>query len=357
MEDKEWEEQLPLAKDEIIPFIFEGSCFNQIPLGFNAITIYLDGQIQSDLDWREAKKQAKESIDQGYKILWDLHLGLFDGLKQSIGNQTQFLSLILSLEHFRDFLWEELQEHTIGISLFRGNIEWHRNFPWDDEQQIQYKEWLKKIGKESFMELTFRELNAQKEGKRLLHLFCRETLIEYIELLAARLPETLTPYIFLNATPLATMPVPQLEALHPELFKRIQIVVKGHTLPLSVVGWQSKATIKGYSGCISVQPLLTQDIKVGVSLPSLLIYESLPYEEIIGAISLLQEKKIPLVLIPESQLTSNWDGLDYVIYSPSGLSAQGKRALRGFCAAGGAIIPTDSKLDTIFTSQIISSKI
>ncbi len=43
-------------------------------------------------------------------------------------------------------------------------------------------------------------------------------------------------------------------------------------------------------------------------------------------------------IIPETYLTTEWHGLDYLIVDPDSLSSQGFRKLQGFCAAGGTIV-------------------
>jgi hypothetical protein len=45
----------------------------------------------------------------------------------------------------------------------------------------------------------------------------------------------------------------------------------------------------------------------------------------------------PLRIIPEEKLTEQWDGLDRLLVPGKAVSAQGKRKLLGFIAAGGSV--------------------
>jgi hypothetical protein len=73
-------------------------------------------------------------------------------------------------------------------------------------------------------------------------------------------------------------------------------------------------------------------------------YHRQHYEGIVEGLDALKKRSISFKLIAESQLTSQWDGLDYLLYSPTGLSTQGKRKLQGFCAAGGTVVSTGALL-------------
>lgn len=56
----------------------------------------------------------------GKKILWHLDLGLFDRLKMPLSNSSQFLTLGLAVDHFRDTIWKEFRSFSEGVCLYKG---------------------------------------------------------------------------------------------------------------------------------------------------------------------------------------------------------------------------------------------
>lgn len=83
---------------------------------------------------------------------------------------------------------------------------------------------------------------------------------------------------------------------------------------------------------------------VAVLLPSSEIYRFAPFEKTANIISQLHDRGISFRLIPEAFLTVQWDGLDFLIVEPSGITSAGKRMLQGFCAAGGTVVALGTRL-------------
>ncbi len=333
-----------LTERHLKPRLFEGEWQNGVPEGFDAVTLYLDGRTQVELDWKKAREQALQAVEKGYLLLWDMDLGLFDRLAHPLSNQTQFLSLTLSLEHFRDSLWKEFKQQTIGLSLYRGQADFSRRFPWDHGQEQNLKEWLLDCGKEDLAALSLYVLEQQAESQQLVRLFCRDVAIEYLSLLASRLPDDLLAYLYLDASSLAHAPLHQLQLLNPERFNRLHLALKGQTLPFQAWGWH-QPTMHGYSGALPFVLPHVPEITIGICVPSMSCYHSQHYQGLDQAIRHLQERQLPFKLIAETHLTAQWDGLDYILYAPAGLSVQGKRKLQGFCAAGGTVVSTQHLLE------------
>src|SRR5436853_6416534 len=110
MSREEIEEEFVLeTSPERQPRIFEGNWYESIPSGFDAVMIDLDGRLQSDLDWKKARSQAHQAVERGYSVLWNMNMGLFGELLHLLTSQSQFLSLTIALEHFRDSLWKEFK--------------------------------------------------------------------------------------------------------------------------------------------------------------------------------------------------------------------------------------------------------
>lgn len=309
--------------DEILP-----------PQGFQAVTIRLDGRLRSDLDWKIPKEQAQNSIEKGYSIFWDINLGLFRELVHPLAHQSQFLSLVISLEHFRDTLWKEFQSHTVGLSLLRGSADFSKSFLWDDEQEKNWKNWLQEYGKRDALPIEIEEY---------MRLFCQDVAIEYIALLAARLPDALVPYVFLDAS-FSHSILHQLQLLHPERFDRLHLAVKGNRVPMKAMGWELPGMC-GYSGKEKQKAECSSLAKVAICLPPLLLIQSKYYEGVEEAIRVLQANDILFRLIAESHLTQEWNGLDFLLYHPLALSKEGKRKVQGFCAAGGTVVSLGNRLE------------
>lgn len=322
-----------------VPRIFEGEWQREGSHleGFDTIMISLDGKINGDLDWRHAQEQARKALDLGYNLMWDLQLGLFNELKQPLTSQVQFLSLTLALEHFRDTLWKEFKSRTVGLILYQGSADFSHKFSWDDHQKSNLSQWFQELQMSHFVDKDVSELLSDHEGSQLTRLFCRDVIIEFLGLLATRLPDSLSPYLFLDARSLPRDPYIELQIINPERFDRFHLALKGVQLPHHAIGWEIP-TPYGYYGRDSRQlpPLLSPTI--GLCVPPMDDYQLMHYFELGQGISTLQRHSLSYKMIPESHLTSQWDGLDYLIYNPSSLTPQGKRKLQGFCAAGGTLV-------------------
>lgn len=328
---------------EILPLsqlrIFEGDEQSSDPTGFDAVTIHIDGRTKSDLDWKNAHVQARSAIEKGFSIMWNIEMGLFQELTQPLTRQSQFLSLTLALEHFRDTLWKEFKEHTAGLTLYRGSADFQAKFFWDDHQYQNLSNWLREIDYPELASLEMQELLKLEDGERLFGLFCRNVAMEYLSLLASRVPDSLPAYLFLDVSSISHSYALTMQMLNPERFDRFHLALKGCCLPFPCMGWGAPSFM-GYSGRdIASIPSIPQP-KMGICIPSLDCYRSEPYCELEQGILFLKEKSIDFKLIGESSLTSSWDELDYLLCSPSGLTPQGKRKLQGFCAAGGTVIST-----------------
>lgn len=331
LEENPEEDYPPPVVEMARPAIFEGSFHEGVPAGFDTVTLYLDGRVQADLNWKNVREEARAAIDQGFSLMWDIELALFNQLKQPLTNQGQFLSLALSLEHFRDSLWKEFKDRTVGISFYRGTADFSLGFPWDMHQEQNFKSWLK--------ESCALEEREPEEEEQLIRLFCRDVAVEYLLLLASRLPDTLSAYLFLDAAHLNGTMAQEMQLLNPERYDRFHLALKEARLPFDALGWGSPTSL-GYSGENFSQVLDSVDVKVGVCVPSMSFNRAFHYQGFEEALSALQGRSVPYKLIGENVLTSQWDGLDYLLYSPTGLSNEGKRKLQGFCAAGGTAVST-----------------
>ena len=344
MEDsnEEMQDNLLLASQFLKPRIFSGAWNGESLSRFDAITICLDGRLESDLNWKSIRELAQKAVNAGYMIFWKLELGLFNQLLHPLSNQTQFLSLTLSLEHFRDSLWSEFKYKSIGICFYTSNADFSENFTWSKEHQENLKNWLVQINQSTLSKLEVDELNQNTDGRIYLSLFCRNVVLEYLTLLGTRVPDSLPLYLCLEIHP-STSLFEQLVLLNPDAFSRFHLALRNSSLTFPVCGWQTSLP-HGYIGENSQDLPHPAAVSVGVCVCPANCYQLKIYQELAEAIGMLNEKKIPYRLISESELTAQWDGLDHLIYSPTNLTTTAKRKLQGFCAAGGEVISTGNLL-------------
>jgi hypothetical protein len=341
--------------DRFIPRILDNP-HSQLYAPFNSQLVSLDGRLKSDLNWRESQEQAQHYMEQGSAILWEIDLGLFSQLTLPLANQTQYLSLGLSLEHFRDTIWKDFKHQSLGLVLYRGTLNFSDSFHWNDEQESNLKGWIQdhfttlqiveegtRLSFSSFNQIDHYSLSKSEYGRQLIHLFCRDVMIEYINLLASRLPDTLPRYLLLDAHSVEN-PLYQVQLLHPERFDQLNLAVKGAKIPLKCLGWEHASPYGVISQFDSPPIFPLPEEKIGICLPAMDKYQALHDQGIANILHHLLNQQIPFRLIPERDLITDWDGLDYLFYLPTGLSSQGKRKLQGFCAAGGTTVSLGEKL-------------
>lgn len=297
-------------------FYFEGHPFTpvihaiqaskeEIPADVNTISLSLDGTLSSNLEWKNQEILAQEYIDRGYVILWNLELGLFNRLKHSLANQTQFLSLILSLEHFRDTLWKKFQPKTLGLCIYKGSVDFSSQIHWDEALQNNFSQWKKEKSEEGF---AFADALLNK-------IFARDAVAEYLNLLANRMPDELQLFIQLEIEASDDLAL-EAQLTHRERFDRCHLLISNSRLPTLFINHEAK---------------------VGVCLPSYNKISLKIHAELNSILDELLRSKKPFRIIPDVFLMSEWDGLDELVVFSESMSSQNKRVLQGFCAAGGTV--------------------
>lgn len=320
-----------LGSERFIPKIFESHHSEEpVPVEFNAVCMTLDGRMVSEMDWKEQRKAALRAVEQNLKLFWILDLGIFSDLGWPIADETQFQALALALKHFRDTLWEEFKADTIGLCLYRGEGDFSKGYPWDPQQEENYHKWLQK-----------HQVPEQAYFKRL---FCYDVAGEYLELLARGMPDTMQIFAMLDIGSIEN-PMEIAQLISKERFEKIHLAIKGiESYPLPGFAWQNGRATAGFIGR-RVLHVVEEKVNLAVCLPETEIALVAYQVEMEAAFARLHENGIPYKIIPEANLITEWDGLDYLIFSPSGLSAQGKRKLQGFCAAGGIAVSTGQMLE------------
>lgn len=302
---------------------------DEMPDPEHTITIVLDGRTDSALDWNLPKQTAQRAIATGKKIIWEINLGLFSRLHAPFLDQTQFLSLCLSLQHFRDTLWNNFAENTVGTLLYRGPLAYKNAWKWSDGEIAALRGWLQDQfhDVQSFAEETTikvshwdaihpHHLETHAEGHRLLHLHCRDAAAEYLELLSRHLPAELPVALFLDTHSISD-PLLLVQLLAKDRYERFVRAVSHYD-------W-----------------LHPKDATIGLCMPLMTHIKPSQNKGLAQAMDSLLNQKIPFRIISEAYLTSEWHGLDHVWYCAAGLTPTGERKLRGFEAAGGTTQAVD----------------
>jgi|688.fasta_scaffold34247_7 hypothetical protein len=296
-----------------------------IPVDFNGVLLTIDGRMKSSLDWKKEKALAANYIDKGLKIFWEINLGLLSSLEYALDNEMQFQALVLALQHFKDTLWSPFEDHTLGLCLYRGSADFSLHYPWDSKQHLRYREWLE-------------QANDTSCARRF---YCGQSAASYLRILSDHLTDDLPLFVLVDVKDLEN-PFEIAHLISANLWGRIQPMIKGMEHPTPYFAWSEGSASSGFIGR-SVPVIVENHAKVALCLPpSERIFRQ---GEIISGLDLLHQKKISYKVIPESMLTVEWDGLDYLLFSPEHLSKEGKRKLLGFCAAGGQVVSLGKSAD------------
>ncbi len=326
------------------PYIFDAQFpLEPIPPGFNAVKLSLECRMRSAMDWKMAKEAAHKWRKDGYNILWELRMGLFGDLDFPLDHEMQFKSLCLALEHFVTDLWKEYEDCTLGVFFYRGPLNFSRKFPWDQVQRNHWQEWLREGFKEveEFNQETGLQLTSFAECSpdlvpTLAALFCQDVGANYLSMLSQKLPDKLKAYLCLDASQDQDLLL-QAQLLNRERFEHFHLIVKGSMHPIEFA-WESKVFAEGQLARYPYPIPASHQSSWGVCLPSLSMKNPYIYASLQQSFEHLRKKQIPYRIIPESHLTSEWEGLDYLIIVPEAVTPQGQRKLQGFAAAGGTIV-------------------
>lgn len=263
------------------------------------VIIRLDATQKSTLNWEASTLKAKQAVEQNSKILWELDFGLFDRLLHPLSQLQQFQSFCLAIDHFRETVWSQFAESSVGVCLYRGPLDEIESII--ATHQDKFSDWLS----------AFEECPQSIEYNRdsfLARLFCRDIALDYIKQLTGQLPYGATPMI----QPTLIKPLSPIEDaifFNEEFYRPLEI---------------GKREEEGGS--------------LAVCLPATSHYcrESLDLLHV--ACQKLTDRGQKFRFIAEEALIMNLGGLDELIVAPRTLSLQGKRKLQGFCAAGGTVI-------------------
>lgn len=344
----------PETLNRPFPYIYSGPLDQANLNGFNAITISLDARLDSNLKWEKALKLAQAYVNKGYKILWELRFGLFQELHLPLSDTSQYRSLDLALDYFFDSVLKIFKEHTIGVSIYKGTLDFSHNWPWEIDQVLNFRGWISEYFEDhhaftnliglpcqNLLTIDPKDLYALENGRNLLRFYCMRAALDYFAMLSSRFETNILPYLLLDSSTLYS-PTHVFQMIDHEELEFIQLVIKN--LPFEsahALGWENKAFVNGYIGKEFKEYHPPQlEARVGIVIPSRLLMnhkDILKYDDVICEVEEFQAIK----LISERNITLDWQGLDELIVFD--IEPDSKRKLEGFIAAGGKVI-TDKKL-------------
>lgn len=267
-------------------------------------TIYLDGKVDSSLDFHLKREACLKSIEMGEKLHFKIDLGLFKSLKKPLSNESQLLSLKLSLKHFKETLFEEFHDSIESVSILDITIDLIRKFSFDEELQKRYEDWL--------VEHQIKKGPLTEDEWYRFH-FIKNLIARYLYLL--------------------------IENLGGDIPFQIDIDLKDQEHTIFSILMTSKDLFEPFFLNIQNQSSFIQEkASLAVLLPEKESVEISRYENLKHVIHTLNEYKIPHRYIPETMLITEWHLLDYLIVDSSELNSKIERMLKGFKAADGKVV-------------------
>lgn len=326
----------------------------RVPEGFDAVRIPLDGSVTADLSWKKEREAAIQYVKEGRRLFWDIDFGIPGALPHSLSHHTQFLSLTLSLDHFRDTLWKDFCHETIGLCLYRGSPDFTPCYPWDPEQIRNLQAWLADLfkTKDRFeretaiptadLSLVTPEcLASSPTGKLLLKVFCRNAIAEYLTLLSAHVSAALPLFLLFDLDD-RNGPIEVAQLVSKELYARFLLGIKSF-LPDAVhlldgdLAWEEGIGEKGMIGRERPQIMMNENRQagIGICLPHDALCLPSHLQGLKETAAALQSQHVPFHIISQRELTAKWEGLDELVVSKECVDSILERQLRGFRAAGG----------------------
>ena len=332
-----------------IPLIFDAGPQEDIPEGFNAVRIVLDGTVRSDLNWTAQIDRANALRDRGYRIFWEMDLGLLSRLELSLSDEQQFRSLSIAVKHFADAVWPKFSDETVGLCLYRGTGNYSLRFPWDEERREALRLWLQEAFKTPEMleeelrspiagwsTVSEKTLQSTAPGQEILRLFCRDCLTHYLEMLTAGLPAYLSLYSLVDMT--GVLPERHCYQLaHREVWEDMWPIVRGAPRETTEFTWDDRIGNRGFLGRI-LPNQKENDPFIGLCLPSRTTVAPSQLKALDSIIAQLRAANYSFRVLAENFLSSDWEELDYIVVLSDCINPTAVRMLHGFCAAGGTVM-------------------
>lgn len=265
----------------------------------NTILVRLPCGPHSELNW-EIPSTSK-------RIIWEFVCGL-DEPFFPFTDELRFQALSLACKQFTQTLWPRYKDQTLGGILYRGPADISPFFLWNDLQKANYAS------------ITRPNQFSDFPG------FCLDVLYSYVQLLAYLLPDELPLMLCFDVKMIPSLSR-ALSLLSRERFNHFLIAVSSNKWPMPAFHYDEHS--------ISFLPLQASK---GLCFPKASQMNEETFFHIDKIIKGLYESNSSFRVIFEEYLTEQWDHLDEILVLPQALSAQGRRKLAGFKAAGGSVL-------------------
>ncbi|MCE5293823.1 MAG: hypothetical protein LLF94_04340 [Chlamydiales bacterium] len=264
--------------------IYDG--FDDIPAGFTSAIVKVDASPASSLMWKEEILKCEALIKKGYKICFELDLGLF-GRVQSPG---VFQTLSLALAEFTNRLLEPFIEHVEACILYRS-------------------------------ETPFASIET------------RDIQMDYLDLLRQELPDDVPVLLLFDCSTLQD-PFEFARNFSPDRYSLFTLCLQNAPLTFAHCCWNVGKSPLGYIGKDKQQQVVVEPCSTGMILPRF-SSDFLPHKSLLMS---LIAQNIDFKIISEDSLAMEWDGLDILYVHKTGLAPTTLRMIDGFSAAGGSVI-------------------
>jgi len=247
--------------------------------------LILPCRILDDLNW----DPLLASIPPSDRIEWEFDLGL-EAPYFPIEDELQFSSLKLALSRFAKEVFPQYAERTASALLYRGSADFASFFRWSSKQEENWLSW--------------KEGRPEAKEEHLRRLFCADAFAYYLQMLAHALPDELPLTLRFDLRGCGS-PAEARQLISRERFEHFRIAREELDAPLAV--------------CMPPERQCSGSVLAQLD-------------------ALFDELKEPFRVIEEMFLTESWEGVDRLYVLSDAVTAQGKRMLRGFCAAGGSVV-------------------
>lgn len=259
-------------------------------------------------------------------ILWTLDLGLFSRLGFPLSDKAQFDKLENQLLDFCQSILPSWRDQTLGVQLFSGTLEEILDFPWDQEQHVNFDQWKKQ---------TSDAVVLDKERSR--H-YAIAVLNDFLELLTSSVSDNLEWFVQIEC-PQISDDLEFYQLANPARHEHLHIFWKCPAAELSAtLVWERGIPLLGYAGSTKMNRIPPEEISIAWCLPP--AWEIAPQEWACQRkmYRWLNENKILQRPIPQENISLHWQGLDFLFVASHQISPQSRRQLAGFCAAGGQVV-------------------
>lgn len=275
----------------------------------NAVIITLPAFIDHELNWEKQIELAREK--KNLQIVWHVSFD-YENKPFSPFDPLYFNAFNLALEAFNQTVYPQFTKRTLGVCLYKGDLNLFSRLKKCAQLQEHYEEFLSdyKADPSSFLNTLFG-----------LNVFS-----DYVHRLASILPESVFPFCMLDATSYPSSLAAML--LCKRRFEHFLVAVKNKHF-IRELNWQSGQINASY-------PISKPSI--ALALPSDFLMSAQILDELKKLSERLEQAHIVFRFIPEEYLNEEWHQLDEIIYLSSALTPKGLRMLQGFEAAGGSLI-------------------